>query len=527
MRNDRDLGKGEVVPDATSRLLETGGAEHHYHSVAPHIDPDGTLAHHEPSDMDHMKDLGFVSHAPKHLRTTKKRWIALVVVCCACALSSGPVGAWPTLEPLFIKCGLFKGPNQSESLNAVYSLATACQLGGSLPAGFLYDRIGGQKCSLYGGLFTGLGLLIMSMACFYPEQLSWAMFVGYPLSQFAGQINTYGVFVFIWLLPSHQNLVASTAGGVQSLSDLLALLAVAVSGCCGLFIGSFLFILSILSCISGVVCFYQVPDQQTMMEFAAVSLGDEAAENMGITNQSNDGDGKCCAGELESVKRSWELMKQYRVANGLLLAFSTAYCLSILGPVQQMLFYYEALFGKGSKQSVELVNAWAVLYGTGGFVCAILGGTMCDRLGLKAFTLVVAACSALVAAFLPVADFGAQVLVQVVLTIGLSLYTIIVNRFAMLYAPPDLFGTLGGVQFTIISVGLFVGMQAMTSGVPTDGTATAEQFQIPFVSMGFVSFLLGLALAYYWHSTPPPTVEEAAMMGSNRSVAGGSKREME
>jgi len=63
------LGIEEELPDATTSLLERGrpaGQEsHHYHSVAPHIDPDGTIAHHELTEMSEMKDLGFVSHAPK------------------------------------------------------------------------------------------------------------------------------------------------------------------------------------------------------------------------------------------------------------------------------------------------------------------------------------------------------------------------------------------------------------------------------------------------------------------------------
>jgi len=499
---------------------------HHYHSVAPHIDPDGTLAHHEPSDMDHMQDLGYVAHAPKHLRTTKQRWIALIVCCSACALASGPVGAWPTLEPLFIECGLFAGPNQNSNLNSVYGLATACSLAGSLPAGFLYDRIGGQKCALYGALFTSVGLLLMAAACFYPAQMSWAMFFGYPLAQFAGQINTYGMFAFIWLLPSHQNLVASCAGGVQSLSDMLALVAVA-SASKGLFIGSFLAIVSALSILAGLTCYLVVPTKATMMEFAAVSLGEEAAEAMALTSESQDKGGGGCGGELDGVKRSFQVMSMYRVANGILLVFSVAYCLSIIGPMQQMLFYYEALFGKSSPESKELVNVWAMLYGMGGFACAIGGGALCDRLGLNRFVLLVAFCSAFVAALLPVRDFGTQVAVQVALTLGLSLYTIVVNRFCMLYAPPDLFGTLGGVQFTIISVGLFVGMQIQSMGVPTDGTATALQFQVPWVSSGVFSFLLGLLLAWYWHRVPPPTVEEAAQMGSSRSVAGSSKRDLD
>jgi len=47
------------------------------------------------------------------------------------------------------------------------------------------------------------------------------------------------------------------------------------------------------------------------------------------------------------------------------------------------------------------------------------------------------------------ASVALQVGAQLALVIGMQLYTVVVNRFAMLYAPPHLFGTFGICMLTL------------------------------------------------------------------------------
>ena len=77
---------------------------------------------------------------PTHLVTQRQRWIALWLTAAAMSLSSGPVASWPTLEPLLIDAGVWKGGNTHSNLDVVYGIATAVQMGASLPAGWIYDR---------------------------------------------------------------------------------------------------------------------------------------------------------------------------------------------------------------------------------------------------------------------------------------------------------------------------------------------------------------------------------------------------
>lgn len=102
------------------------------------------------------------SHLPFYLKTDRQRWTAFCITTVMCALASGPVSAWPTLEPVLMKADLFKGMGQEQMFGAVYSFSIAAQLGVSLPAGWLYDRYGGRFCCFWGALVAAVGLLLMA-----------------------------------------------------------------------------------------------------------------------------------------------------------------------------------------------------------------------------------------------------------------------------------------------------------------------------------------------------------------------------
>jgi hypothetical protein len=108
---------------------------------------------HLPADSpDFLHDLGDVDSAPAHLKTSRRRWMCLAALCLSCGLASGPIGAWPTIEPLLIDAGVFAQEGkamQKAHLNTVFSIAAFSQLIGSLPFGWLYDRIGGRPLSLW------------------------------------------------------------------------------------------------------------------------------------------------------------------------------------------------------------------------------------------------------------------------------------------------------------------------------------------------------------------------------------------
>ena len=117
---------------------------------------------------------------PAHLSTHRGRLVALWVVTAACSVASGPVAAWPTLEPLLLDAGLWRNttdPTNTDqahaNLDSVFNVATAVQLGTSLPAGWLYDRYGGRVNAIGGAIVAAVGLVLMSVACYEPASCSW------------------------------------------------------------------------------------------------------------------------------------------------------------------------------------------------------------------------------------------------------------------------------------------------------------------------------------------------------------------
>ena len=478
-----------------------------------HIFSDGGLTH-----------VGVVEDAPRHLQTERGRWWSLVATCAACSFASGPVGAWPTIEPLFIAAGLF--PNGDEvhtkkHLDMVFSMAVCFQLGGSLPAGWLYDRYGGERCALWGGAGASIGLILMALSCFFPEHWSWLLYIGYPLAQFAGQINTYAIFSFVWLIPDHQNLILSCVGGVQCLSDTVALAAVGLNSCCGLFIGTFLSIIALLSVTSGIVGYLIVPNPSDFGHFIEQSLGedfdpysdedeedneDEKNVEKTVDGRGVPGKGGAWATVLKPLRRSFAIIAENPYAVTLLIIFSTVYCISILWPIQEMLYYYQALFPEGSHAPQQLVNIWAITYGTCGFLCALFLGALCDSIGIVQFVTTVAGVSIAVTALLSIRSLVCQVVAQLGLTVGISMYLIIVNRFAMLYAPPKLFGTLGGLIFTVVALLVTLTMQVIANAYKVSDISSEEGYQVVFAFFGIASGVMGAVMGWWWHTNPPPAV---------------------
>lgn len=139
------------------------------------------------------------------LKTNAQRWSMLIATSCASALAAGPVNSWPTLEPLLEGAGLFaESTSQQSNLSSVYAVATACGYFSTLFSGLLYDRLGGCAVACVGALIASVGLLLMAVASYLPSQLSVLMYVGYPIATVGGLLNSYGIFVFMWVFPERQ-----------------------------------------------------------------------------------------------------------------------------------------------------------------------------------------------------------------------------------------------------------------------------------------------------------------------------------
>lgn len=161
---------------------------------------------------------------------------------------------------------------------------------------------------------AAIGLVLMSLSCYYPPSLSSLLYFGYPLAMLGGIINFYGIFAFLWLLPDDQNFIASIVPGAQALSDMLALVAMGLSACCGVFIGEFFLLLSLLSVLAGFFCWVIVPSLEVVNALATKVLADTlngTLDEMALeaAKQAHEKDEGCK--EIENVKHSWALMRQH------------------------------------------------------------------------------------------------------------------------------------------------------------------------------------------------------------------------
>ena len=194
--------------------------------------------------------------------------------------------------------------------------------------------------------------------------------------------------------------------------------------------------------------------------------------------------------------RSWLALRRHSTVSLLVLAFSTVYCLAMIYPTQEMLFYYEAIWppssspgeeGETSPTADSLVDLFAVVFGAGGFVCAVGGGWCCDKVGIAKFTLAVSGCCFATSLLLLAPYYWPQALAQVGLTLGFSLYMIVCTRYTVLYAPPELFGSMSGLLFTAVSVFMGVGAGLVDYAAETLAAGRSPpllQYQAPFLLLG-------------------------------------------
>ena len=90
------------------------------------------------------------------------------------------------------------------------------------------------------------------------------------------------------------------------------------------------------------------------------------------------------------------------------------------------------------------------------------------------------------------------------MTFGANWYGIVIIRYSMLYAPPDLFGCLSGTLYTLLTFGMLAGYVILIIITNILNVNTLENYQIQFFILGVASVVLSLALVEYWGVFPPP-----------------------
>eukprot|EP00466_Bigelowiella_natans_P009198 jgi/Bigna1/75924/fgenesh1_pg.38_\ len=480
---------------------------------------------------------------PTHLNTLSRRWASLLLFCILSAICSGPLTSWATLEPILIAdYRVFEGRDQKTQLSSVYSVAVGTAVLGLFFAGLAYDRFGPRNLAVFGGF--GCSVMMLAMAsCISYQSLNKLLFVTYPALTIFGQINLFGAYAWLWLLPESQNTVNSLGSAIiPSLSNMSVLILVVLHNSYRVQLVESFNGLAVICFVSASICYFIVPGKKQNLRYASFvtrykmgagakqrGLGDrfssfcdtdggdeyhrEEIVNMEITDavekkEENVVRFECCSMEIQNVRASWALMfSTYPLENATLLAHVMLLYVFVLFPILDMYPFYCAIF-KDEKVATQLVDIFAAIYGLCGAVGAILIGMLMDKFGLLIMFGIIQVATTLVATLLISGEYGVQIGAQILLVVLAQLLSIVVNRFAMLYGPPELYGTYSGIQMAFLGFGQMLLIPAIklfgSIIYPPSMYQAATRYVMTFSVLGGLSILGGLAMCYVLWLRPPP-----------------------
>eukprot|EP00928_Gymnodinium_smaydae_P066245 TRINITY_DN4928_c0_g1_i2.p1 TRINITY_DN4928_c0_g1~~TRINITY_DN4928_c0_g1_i2.p1 ORF type:complete len:471 (-),score=52.31 TRINITY_DN4928_c0_g1_i2:94-1506(-) len=443
---------------------------------------------------------------PEEWHSDGARWRGFMIGLLATAVAAGPAQAWSTLEPLMIDAGLFADRKQKEELDSVFMFGNIAQSVAMLPSGILYDEIGARFCGVTGALGAAVGLTLMATSCLQPRTCAWLIYPGYCLSMFFGTLGSYAFFCYIWLLPRHESFVVGATNGANALGDSFALLAVAAYNYYRVGIGKFYGVMAVGAFIAAPVSFKVIPEHDIitalMQKASPAQSSSDAFRSLREKDEEQDR-GNIFTRAWVAIKRSCKFLGDDICLTSALIFFATSVCAALLIPTQQMLWYYKAMF-KDEKVADELVDMFAFVYGILGFISSALGGQVVDWIGLVKFTILTTVfCVAAIMLSLVHTYFG-QVCAQVMIVFCFDSFGIVLGRYAMLYAPSELFGTLTGVLGIIVTLITGVIDYYFDSMISKNSVGS---FQVPYMILATFTAISGSLLAMYWIYFPPASEE--------------------
>lgn len=480
---------------------------------------------------------------PDHLKTKKQRWLMLIIVALSGACAAGPVASWPTLEPILIREGVFEGPHQMDNLSGVFSIASGVGLGSALLSGMLFDLFGPRWCGVVGAFGGATSLVFMAFAV-KVQSMNWLLWIFYPTCVYFGMLTTNGLYAWYWLLPENQNSVSSICGSLQVLSDSFCLLAVWFQKDFGFPMYAYFLLVAGVAGFAGMLAFWLTPTMdennahlaaviEYRDELLAMSSESQTGENANITanadaatygSLSDQGEEAGDANKLPSTEQTtvssilakvkdnladtfaWvRLYPKVTILFSLYNFFNYMWCVY---PQFNMLELYTALVGP--KLAHSLVVVWGAIFPTAGVILVLSLGPFVDKfgyvetIGLLIFPAILNTC------LYSTPDFYVQCFAQVLLA-GLSnSWNVILPRFCLHYAPPELFGTIYGLQASVIGISQTIGTPLSTWVGKFVAQAlhakSMYKYSLVVVFWSILWVTSTLALLLYWRYNPLPEV---------------------
>jgi hypothetical protein len=296
------------------------------------------------------------------------------------------------------------------------------------------------------------------------QSLNYLLWICYPAATALGYCNNMGGYAFLYLLPDSQNTVASLTGAIQVLSDSLVLIAVLLHNEFGLSLPYYFLLCALLSVMAGIVCLQVIPEHALSQKIAFVvanPVADVESNSYGATDS-------VIKPEVDSL---WTVIKRSLVAlrdccicfiwycPGASFLYMIAYSCSayMFGVYPQFVMYpfYQALMGTAT--ATTLVDIFGGLYACLGAISLLFFGRFVDNVGfvksMGYLNIIIVAnfiCYC-IPSFLP------QVVGQVLLAFQSNAWYVLVPRWCLSYAPPELYGSAFGISGGILGIFQMIG----------------------------------------------------------------------
>ncbi|CAJ1418289.1 unnamed protein product [Effrenium voratum] len=416
-----------------------------------------------------------------------------------------PTWAVPLCEKLFADAGVFgsvceEGTNGCKDqflvLTGIFGVGQTVAYGFSAPIGLFYDRWGAMIVGTFGALLCAVGLALVTSsvagAAFGSDRITSYLFVlGVFVCDFGSMLNSFSFMGLIWHFPGKQTLVIALINATYQASALLPLILQGAMDSYSVPLYVYLSVWTLVVLGTVYVCYVMTPSQAEYYEQAKKVLGMPLPKRPPADLKVR-----------EMLGKAWDVLRQdtaQHIASGMALAFGFAlpgYYASMTAP------YGEALFGtKADGERLAEINVLCT--SVVGLAVGPFSGSIADRFGLEVLIVLFAMLTGLATVTLPLPSWPAQILCASSLTFFISLFTIFISRYLLLYSPPNRFGAVQGVYVLVvilISTPWSLGGVAATALLGTGVNA----YRIPMLVFGLTGVVSLSWYAWYFQKNPPP-----------------------
>lgn len=447
-------------------------------------------------------ELGEVEEEPLDSPQPWGRFMALWV---CCTLASGILPGQALFVNQFAESGVFSSMCSKEgtckdqflTLTTIFGVGQSLAYGFSAPIGLLYDRYGAMVVGTWGAFICALGLACVTASCFgasagFDANTSWLFVIGVFTCDFGSMLNSFSFMGLIWHFPHSQTLVIALINATYQASALLPLLLQAAMDASHQSLAIYMSGWTIVVFITIAGCYKLIPTQKEYY--------DQAKKILGMPLPKAPADMKVC----EMLKRAVEVLgqtKEEHIVSSIALAMGFAlpgYYASMTAP------YGEALFGH-KEDGERLAELNVLCTSIVGLALAPFTGTIGDKFGLQTIIGLFVAIMGVATVTVGLPSWPAQALCGGSMALFLSLFTIFISRYLLMYAPPNRYGAVQGVYtfgVVLISTPWSLGGIAATAILPPGVNA----YRIPMAVFGASGLLVLMIYAAYFRSHPPPQV---------------------